>query len=93
MADIDPLGADAGNRAGLRGIGGPLEGTDARPSDLVAERRTLRPDLDEQGGLNEQQDELRAHAAAQGAEGELEGGLDDTRASRTQGSMNDNGNL
>lgn len=93
MADIDPLKPKAANGAGLRGVGGSLEGTDARPSDPVAERRTLRPDADEQGGLNEQQDELRAHAAAQGVEGELEGGLDDTRASRTEGSINDNGNL
>ena len=82
----------ASTPAGLPGVGQPLQGTDARPSD---EQRTAPPtaDADEQGDENEQQDELRAHAAAQGSDEPVTGGLDDTRASATEGSINDNGTL
>ena len=49
-------------RVGLRGVGQPLAGTDARPDDPV--EGALAPD-DGESGANEQQDALRDHAAAQ----------------------------
>jgi hypothetical protein len=81
-----------GSPAGLPVMGQPLQGTDARPSD---DQQPDAPavDADAQGGLNEQQDEMRAHARAQSAEGPALGGLDDTRASATEGSINDNDTL
>lgn len=75
--------------AGLRGMGQPLEGTDATPADGAP----AGTNVDTQGGDNEQQDALRAHAKAQGSDQPVTGGLDDTRASASDGSINDNGNL
>ena len=82
---------DANAPAGLTGVG-QFQGTDTRPGD---EQRTSPPtaDADTQGGANEQQDALRAHAAAQGSDQPVTGGLDDTRASATEGSINDNDSL
>ena len=80
---------DQNSVAGLRGIGQPLEGTDATPADGVPPGTNV----DAQGGDNEQQDALRAHAKAQGSDQPVIGGLDDTRASASDGSINDNGNL
>ena len=92
MSGADPDQTRSEDRIGLRGVGTPFEGTDARPADHEARTFDARSD-DQQGGFNEQQDELRAHAAAQSETGESADGLDDTRASRTEGSINDNGNL
>jgi len=82
---------DSSSPTGLPGVGQPLEGTDARPIDPTKDRP--RPDPDAQGGTNAQQDALRAHARAQGADGAVRGGLDDRRASDDLGSMNDNNSL
>ena len=76
---------------GLPGVGRPLEGTDARPIDEQGAAPTS--DAGVQGGANEQQDALRAHAAAQGSDKPVTGGLDDTRASAGEGSLNDNDSL
>lgn len=76
---------------GLTGVGQPLQGTDARPGDEQGGAATAGADV--QGGDNEQQDARRAHAAAQSADRPLTGGLDDARASATEGSINDNDSL
>lgn len=72
--------------------GDMAEGSDARPDDLFPD---LNPTLDDadQGGENELQDERRAHAQAQGADGEVRRGVDDRRAHGESGSINDNGFL
>ncbi len=77
--------------AGLPALGEPLAGTDARPAEELGASATAGEAV--QGGANEQQDALRAHAAAQGADQPVTGGLDDTRASAREGSINDNDNL
>lgn len=84
--------APSGGQTGLAGLGEPLQGTDARPGD---EQRTGGPaaDADLQGGDNEQQDEMRAQAAAQASDTPVTGGLDDSRASAREGSINDNSDL
>lgn len=89
----EPERAREGAPAGLPSVGQPLEGTDARPSDPLPDPNARPADADEQGGDNPFQDELRAHAAAQGSDGQLRRGLDDRRASDDLGSMNDNGDL
>jgi hypothetical protein len=77
--------------AGISGVA-QFQGTDARPAD---EQQPMPPaaDADLQGGENEQQDALRAHAAAQSSDQPVASALDDTRASATDGSINDNDSL
>ena len=84
--------APAGSPTGLPSMNPPLQGTDARPVDEQHPASRVA-DADAQGGDNEQQDALRAHAAAQSSDQPVTGGLDDTRASATEGSINDNDNL
>jgi hypothetical protein len=77
---------------GLDHLGAPLAGTDARPGDELGPR-TAPAVSDAQGGENEQQDERRAHALAQGADGPVRDALDHARASADLGSINDNNSL
>ena len=107
MAELDPdfnehhldPGESTGDGVNVGGgslslTGEMAEGTDARPDDLFPDLQPTLPTADDgQGGQNEQQDELRAHARAQGSDGRVDRGLDDTRAHGEAGSINDNGNL